>query len=38
LIQEKKVNILAGDIIGHCEKEVCMNMRVIINGYREEAV
>lgn len=34
----RKVNILAGDSIGHGKKKVYMNMRVIINGYREEAV
>jgi len=29
---------LAGDSIVHCEKKVYMNVLVIINVYREEAV
>jgi hypothetical protein len=32
-----KFSILRGDIIGHCEKRVHMNMYLIMNGYRDRA-
>ena len=37
VIQEEKVNILGGNIIGHCEKNVYMSMCLILNGYRDRA-
>jgi hypothetical protein len=33
-----KINILRGDNIGHCEKNVTMNMCPILNRYRDRAV
>jgi hypothetical protein len=33
-----KVNILRGDNIGHCEKNVNMNMCLILNRYRDRAL
>ena len=33
-----KVSIVGGDNIGHCEKNVHMNMCLIVNGYRDTAV
>ena len=33
-----KVNILGGNSIGHCEKNVHMNMCLIPNGYRNRTV
>ena len=35
---EENVNILGSDGIGHCEKKNCMNICLIINGYRDRAV
>jgi hypothetical protein len=30
------VNILGGDSVGHCgEKKVCLNMCLIVSGYRD---
>jgi hypothetical protein len=37
VIQEEKVNILGGNIVGHCEKNVYMSMCLILNGYRDRA-
>jgi hypothetical protein len=34
----KEVNILEGDILGHCEIEVRKNMCLILNGLRNRAV
>ena len=33
-----KISIVGGDNIGHCEKNVHMNMCLILNGYRDTAV
>jgi hypothetical protein len=33
-----KVNILGGDIMGHCEEKVHTNVCIIVNGYRGRAV
>jgi hypothetical protein len=34
----EEINILGGDIIGHCEKEVRINMCLILIGYQDRAV
>jgi hypothetical protein len=34
----RKLNILWGDIIGHCERKVYMNMCVILDDYGDRAV
>ena len=37
-VHRRKVNILGGDIISHCEKKVHMNMCIILDGYRDIAI
>lgn len=33
-----EVSVLGGDNIGHWEKKVCLNICLILNGYRDIAV
>jgi hypothetical protein len=33
-----KVNILGGDTVIHCQKMCCMNMCLLLNGYRHRPV
>ena len=34
---EREIYILEGDIMGHCEKNIRMDMCLILNGYRNRA-
>jgi hypothetical protein len=34
----RKINVLQGGSIGHCEKNVHMNMYLVLNTYRDEPV
>jgi hypothetical protein len=37
-VSEGKFIILGSDGIGHCKKEVCLHICIILNGYRDGAV